>query len=122
MVGAKLQLEDFAYSEEEPKISFSDDQMNTLIESLDGLKATLQSFNNSDRKEENVVKKKILNEENLNENVQFDGEGGDGGDTPSGDTPGENETSGADDPSGSDPSDGDDPSGTDPQTEEPTAD
>lgn len=132
MVGAKLQLEDFAYSEEEPKISFSEDQMNTLIESLDSLKATLQSFNNSDRKEENVVKKKILNEENLNENVQFDGEGGDGGeapsgdtpggDTPSGDTPGENEPSGTDDPSGSDPSGGDDQSGTDPQTEEPTAD
>lgn len=132
MVGAKLQLEDFAYSEEEPKISFSEDQMNTLIESLDSLKATLQSFNNSDRKEENVVKKKILNEENLNENVQFDGEGGDGGeapsgdtpggDTPSGDTPGENEPSGTDDPSGSDPSGGDDSSGTDSQTEEPTAD
>lgn len=126
MVGSKLQLEDFAYSEEEPKISFSEDQMNTLIDSLDSLKATLQSFNNSDRKEENVVKKKILNEENLNENVQFDGEGGDGGDTSGGDTPSSDtlggDTPSGDTPGGNEPSGSDPASGDDPQTEEPSAD
>lgn len=114
MVGSKLQLEDFAYSEEEPKISFSDDQMNTLIDSLVGLQKTLESFNNTDRKEENVVKDKTLNnevseelEENkeLEGNTQFDGEGGEGGDSTGGDST---------DPSGdnTDPSGNDDQSGS----------
>lgn len=126
MVGSKLQLEDFAYSEEEPKISFSEDQMNTLIDSLVGLQKTLESFNNTDRKEENVVKDKTLNnevgeelEENNelveNENLeqteeleenkelegdaQFDGEG-DGGESASGEDA---------DPTDDDPTDDDDP-------------
>ena len=34
MVGSKLQLEDFAYSEPEPTINFSEDQMNSLINSF----------------------------------------------------------------------------------------
>lgn len=114
MVGSKLQLKDFAYSEEEPVVSFSEDQMNTLIESLDGLKATIESFNkNNEGKEEDTVKKKTLNEENenLNENgAQFDGEGegGTGGET--GDETGE-ETGGNDqtDPDQTDP----EPSGDD---------
>lgn len=97
MVGSKLQLEDFAYSEEEPMISFSENQMNTLIDSLVGLQKTLESFNKNDRKEENAVKNKTLNnevgEENLNENAQFDGEGGEtGGNTTGGDTTGTDNT------------------------------
>lgn len=140
MVGAKLQLEDFAYSEEEPKVSFSEDQMNTLINSLDELKATLEIFNNNDRKEENVVKKKNLNDvgdENLK--LGFDGEGGDGGDTPGGDTPAGDTTTGdtttgdttgsentggdntgGNTTGGNNDGDGDGESGT--QTEEPSAD
>ena len=135
MVGAKLRLEDFAYSEEEPKISFSEDQMNTLIDSLVGLQKTLENFNN-DRKEENGVKKKFAdNNDNVNTKAKFDGEGGEsgeggdttgsevtGGDNTGGETTGGETTGGNDNPGGSDPSGGNDPSGSDPQQEEPSAD
>lgn len=94
MVGSKLQLKDFA-ADNTPSAMFSDEQENILINTLNSLNETLKGFNNSDRKEENVVKKKNLNDvENENLKLGFDGEGGDGGDTPSGDTPAGDTTTG----------------------------
>jgi hypothetical protein len=81
MVGSKLKLEDFAYNEPEMTVSFSEDQMNTLINSLTGLQKTLESFNqNKTGKEGNSVAKKVIDDDLKNQKTaQFedgDGEGG----------------------------------------------
>lgn len=69
MVGSKLQLEDFAYSEPEPTINFSEDQMNSLINSFKELQKTLEGLNKNSRKEENTMENENvnLNEQNQNE-------------------------------------------------------
>ena len=80
MVGSKLKLEDFAYSEPEMAISFSEDQMNSLIDSLTGLQKTLESFNqNKTGKEGNSVAKKVIDDDMENQKTaQFDGGDGEG--------------------------------------------